>query len=101
MDRPLTPERLAERWECTPNHIRAMCKKGELRHFRIGRGLYRIPPEAVAEYESRCLREGDRNTSSASSRAASSSHGGRGDSDDAFVLTPTPAVMRSEKPRRK
>ena len=39
---PLTPESLAARWACSPAHVRALCRRGRLRHFRIGRGLYRI-----------------------------------------------------------
>jgi excisionase family DNA binding protein len=34
--RPYTPETLAERWGCSPAHIRAMIRRGELPHFRLG-----------------------------------------------------------------
>lgn len=49
-ERPFTPERLAERWVCTPAHIRNLCKRGDLPHFRIGKE-YRIPHLAVLEVE--------------------------------------------------
>ncbi len=47
---PYTPETLAERWECSPRHIRDMCAKGQLAFFRLGR-LYRIPGWSVDEIE--------------------------------------------------
>ncbi|MBU8540862.1 helix-turn-helix domain-containing protein [Roseomonas tokyonensis] len=50
---PLTPEALANRWDCKPDHIRALCRQGRLRHFSVGRQV-RIPQDAALEYESRC-----------------------------------------------
>lgn len=47
-----TPDQLAERWSCTANTIRAMCKRNELDHMRVGK-LYRIPARVVEEME-RC-----------------------------------------------
>lgn len=49
-DRPYTPERLAERWDCSPAHVRRLCKRGDLPHFRIGKE-YRIPLQAIEEIE--------------------------------------------------
>ncbi len=49
-DKPFTPETLAERWECTPKHIRALTKRGELPHFTLGK-LIRIPAECVRKIE--------------------------------------------------
>lgn len=48
---PFTPETLAERWGCTAKKIRDMCNAGELRHFRIGKKLIRIPFSAACERE--------------------------------------------------
>lgn len=48
--RPYTLDGLGERWECSGSHIRKLCITGKLRHFRIG-SLYRIPVDAVLEYE--------------------------------------------------
>ncbi len=45
-----TPETLAERWGCSPQHIRDMCANGQLAFFRLGR-LYRIPAWSVDEIE--------------------------------------------------
>lgn len=45
-DRPFTPEMLAERWLCSAETVRRMCRTGALRHYKIG-GQYRIKPEAV------------------------------------------------------
>ncbi len=49
-ERPLTPERLAERWECSPHHIRNLCRRGKLPHFRIGKE-YCIPLPVVEGVE--------------------------------------------------
>ena len=48
---PFTPETLAQRWDCSPEHVRALCKTGRLDHFRVGRSLFRIPVAAVAAFE--------------------------------------------------
>jgi hypothetical protein len=48
---PFTPEKLAERWACSPDQVRALCRRNKLAHFTVGRGLYRIPPKAVEQYE--------------------------------------------------
>lgn len=50
MDRPFTPDTLAERWDCSATTIRTKCNAGELPHFRLGK-LYRIPAKIVAEIE--------------------------------------------------
>ena len=49
--RPLTPEMLAERWDCAPRHVRDLIKAGKLRAFWIGNRLPRIPFDAVEEFE--------------------------------------------------
>jgi excisionase family DNA binding protein len=48
--RPYTPDSLAERWECSERHIRALVKKGELTCFRVGK-LIRISVSEVERYE--------------------------------------------------
>lgn len=50
MPPPYTVERLAERWECSPNQVRKVIDQGRLAHFRIGI-LIRIPQAAVEEFE--------------------------------------------------
>lgn len=50
MTRPYDPKSLAERWDVSATHIRAMCESGVLGHFRLGK-LYRIPANVVEEYE--------------------------------------------------
>jgi hypothetical protein len=42
---------LAERWDCTPRHVRDLIKAGKLRAFWIGNRLPRIPVDAVEEFE--------------------------------------------------
>ncbi|MGR1583314.1 helix-turn-helix domain-containing protein [Thalassobius sp. S69A] len=48
--RPFTPETLAATWGCSAETVRNLCRSGTLKHFRLGR-LYRIPANAVEEYE--------------------------------------------------
>ena|SRR5690554_772324 len=50
--RPYTPETLAERWDCSAQHVRRLISQGQLHAFRVGR-LIRIRPEWVEEYECR------------------------------------------------
>ena len=51
--RPLTPDQVAAIWGCSPNHVRNLIHRGELRAFRLGKRLFRIPAEALEEYEQR------------------------------------------------
>lgn len=48
---PFTPDTLAARWGCDAENVRVLCKRGRLRHFTVGRGMYRIPVQAVEEFE--------------------------------------------------
>jgi excisionase family DNA binding protein len=52
--RPLTPDEVSERWDCSARLVVRLCQEGKLRHFRVGK-LYRITPAAVTEFESRPL----------------------------------------------
>lgn len=49
--RPFTPETLAERWECSAETIRLMCRNGQLASFKVGK-MYRIPAASVDAHES-------------------------------------------------
>ena len=54
---PYTPETLAERWCCSSTQVRKLIRAGNhlgqrLRAFQIGHGVYRIPRDAVGEFES-------------------------------------------------
>ena len=75
-----TPETLAERWHCSPRHVRNLTKRGELRFFKLGGKLLRIPADAVEEYE--CL-----NTPSANIE---------GDSPSSSIETGSGTVTRLE-----
>ncbi|MRI57250.1 DNA-binding protein [Methylobacterium sp. DB1607] len=90
--RPYTPELLADRWCCSPNHVRNLIRRGELNAFRVGSRLLRISPDAVEEFE-RC----QQNTGSASSTDASSSLGGSMEPESVIVLRHS----QERKPRRK
>ena len=48
---PLTPEMLAQLWQCSARHVRNLINNGQLRAFRLGGKLLRIPVEAVREFE--------------------------------------------------
>ena len=50
--RPYTPATLAERWECSPEHVRRLLNTGQLEGFRLGDKLWRIRVEDVEEFES-------------------------------------------------
>lgn len=47
---PFKPEKLAEYWGVSKNQVYKHLRSGALKHFRIGE-MYRITPEAVAEFE--------------------------------------------------
>ena len=45
------PETLADRWQCSPRHIRNMIRDGRLPSFRLGGKLLRIRARDVEEFE--------------------------------------------------
>ena len=54
----LTPPDLAKRWHCTPETVIGAIRRGELRAFNLAgpgcsRPRWRIPPEAITEFELR------------------------------------------------
>ncbi len=65
--RIFTPARLAKEWDCSERHIRNLINRGELRHFRLGGKLLRIPAEAVEEFECQHTASDDSEESSLSS----------------------------------
>lgn len=48
--KPFSPETLAERWECSAEKVRLMCREGTLASFRLGK-LIRIPASEVERIE--------------------------------------------------
>jgi excisionase family DNA binding protein len=46
-----TPKTLAAEWGCSERHVRNLINRGQLRAFRLGGKLLRIPAEAVREVE--------------------------------------------------
>lgn len=52
-----TPRTLAARWHCSERHVRNMIDRGEIRYFRLGGKLLRIPADAVDEIESLKFKE--------------------------------------------
>lgn len=51
-ERPYSPETLADRWGCSAEKVRLMCRDGEIASFRLGK-LIRIPATEVERVE--CL----------------------------------------------
>ena len=46
-----TPEDVAERWKCSPSHVRKLINSGGLRAWKLGGKLLRIRPEDVEIFE--------------------------------------------------
>src|SRR5690554_2527640 len=90
--RPMTPDQVAEIWGCSPNHVRNLIHRGELRAFRLGRRLIRIPPDALEDYE-KC----QTNIASEGSTADSSLPGGRTESGDGIVVLHSPERKRKQR----
>ena len=87
--RPFDPESLADRWGVSATSVRNLCRDGSLQHFRVGR-LYRIPAQAVEEYECQ--------TSASDAYAeASASTGGRMESESGVSLRHARERKRSRK----
>lgn len=42
---------LADRWQCSRQHVYGMINRGELRAFKLGAKLFRIPAEEVEKCE--------------------------------------------------
>ena len=49
-EKPYSPETLAQRWGCSAEKVRLMCRDGEIASFRLGK-LIRIPAAEVERYE--------------------------------------------------
>ena len=47
-----TIAQLAQRWQCSPDAIYDMVRRGGIESFRVGKAI-RFSAEAVAEYEKR------------------------------------------------
>lgn len=45
----LTPSDVARRWNCSPGHVRRLCRSGQLPAMRLGSD-WRISPSAVEAY---------------------------------------------------
>lgn len=71
--RPFSPETLADRWACSAEKVRQMCRAGEIASFRLGK-LIRIPSTEVERIECQIIDSSDTADSS-----ASLSHALRGD----------------------
>jgi excisionase family DNA binding protein len=73
---------LAEAWCCSERHIRNLVAAGQLRGFRLGGKLLRIPQDAVQEFM-QC-----QNTASDGSTDGSASPGGETESGTVTRLEP-------------
>jgi len=88
--RPYTPEMLADRWGCSSETVRTLIKRGELRGFRVGK-LFRIPAQAVEEYECQTSTSGD-------CEGASVPTGTKTAGDGAIVLRHAPERKQRRRP---
>jgi excisionase family DNA binding protein len=77
-----TPASLAREWACSERHIRNLVAAGQLRGFRLGGKLLRIPQDAVQEFIA-C-----QNTASDGSTDGSASPGGATESGTVTRLEP-------------
>lgn len=59
LTKPFSPETLGQRWGCSSEHVRQMCRRGDLSYFRLGK-LIRIPANEVERVE--CLIGGSSST---------------------------------------
>lgn len=48
--RPFSPSSLAERWQCSEQHVRNLISSGRLSGFRFGK-MYRVSADEVDRYE--------------------------------------------------
>lgn len=94
-ERPYTPDTLAQRWTCTPQHVRKLIRTNMLRAFRIG-SLLRISADEVERYE-RC-ESGPMDTALSATAAPGQSSGTTATASDTAVrlvkLTPEPPRPR-------
>jgi excisionase family DNA binding protein len=77
-----TPAALAREWECSERHIRNLVAAGQLRAFRLGGKLLRIPEDAVQEFMA-C-----QTTASDGSMGDTASPGGKTENDTVTRLGP-------------
>lgn len=49
--KPYSPATLADRWGCSAETVRQMCRRGDLRWFPVGGKLIRIPASEVERVE--------------------------------------------------
>ena len=80
--KPFTPETLADRWECSPKHVRNLVNRGDLPGFRLGGKLLRIKAEDVEAYE--C----PQNIASGGSEGSSASSTGKTENGNVAHLEP-------------
>ena len=70
-----TVKTLAQHWQCSPNHVYSMLKRGDLTGFRLGGRIWRFRDEDVARAERECLTIGwgdSKDSSSSCGRKAES-----------------------------
>jgi len=60
-DPPFSPKQLAERWGCTRQFIHKLIRKGEIKAFKLGGNLLRIPAEEVRRLEQKSPPVGNKN----------------------------------------
>lgn len=64
-ERPFSPETLADRWGCSAEKVRLMCRAGDIASFRLGK-LIRISANEVERYECQITESSSTGANSAS-----------------------------------
>jgi excisionase family DNA binding protein len=83
--------KLAQRWECSEQHVRNLIVRGELKAWKLGSKLWRINARDAEEYQCRIASQGlVENTAS---------HGTRATSADVIDLGQTIQKRRPAAPR--
>lgn len=88
----MTPREVAAEWGCSEKHVRNMVNRGELRHFRLGGKLLRIPRSAIEEAE--CAMMVSPTQSDASKGSASSPSGAPSTASGSANVTVLAPMMR-------
>lgn len=101
LERPYSIDTLAERWGCSPSHIRKMVAAGDLTAFGIGGKLVRIAAAEVARIESGNIWK-NQNTGSPGIGGSLQSRGTKAASDSAArwarLTKPSPRACSSSSP---
>lgn len=90
----LTPQQVAEQWQCSPEHVQRLCRSGALAAWRLSG--WRITPAAVEAYERAHTAVACRPVPSVSVPSASANPPAIAMDGDYLMVVPGPVPWRSE-----